>query len=648
MDTKSKNIRYSLASKIVAGFILWISIIVALGSSGFLLINSDNINTSTYDETYEYREHIGRLTHNLVEFATKSTNGGEDPLDKNRYNNIDYNLTEAINFNYYIKNLKTNKISYKIPKGLDPEDIKNHPDSIYISSREDLYDLYYYEDIENMLSKSPQDIYILINDPLVAGDKIHEIYENHKFVKTYERYAIAGLIGSLIFFFISFGYLIIVSGRREKDGEIYLTDIDKIYNDIQSLIVLIAGGFSLVILFDTPFGYRSYDTKIILVLSILAIDAVIGMVYLFSMLRQLKKGQLFTNTLIYKILSKIINMARKLYGNLYNNKIFKPWILGIMVIYGLINGFLFKNIYHTFLFGKLTIIAFNGIAVYFLAEKLESLALIMSSAKEISEGNLDYKIDKSKVTKEFEEFAGDIESIQDGLKNAVDKAIKGERMKTDLITNVSHDLKTPLTSIINYVDLLKQEEIDNDNANNYIGILEDKSYRLKQLIEDLIEASKASSGNIIINKEEVNLNELVNQASGEYEDKAQEANLEVRISSEKEKSLIYADGKYMWRIIENLISNAIKYSMPGSRIYIDIEESNGYGRLIVKNMSAYPLDIDPEELTDRFIRADKSRTSEGSGLGLSIAESLTAIQGGKFEIEIDGDLFKVIVEMPLV
>jgi len=648
LDTKSKNIKYSLTGKIVAGFILWISIIVGLGSSGFLLINSDDINTSTYDETYEYREHVGRLIHNLVEFATKSTNGGQDPLDKNRYNKIDYNLTEAINFNYYIKNLKTNKISYKIPKGLDPEDIKNHPNSIYISSREDLYDLYYYEDIENMLSKSPQDIYILINDPLVAGDKIHEIYENHKFVKTYEPYAIAGLIGSLILFLISFIYLVLVSGRKEKGGKIYLANIDNIYNDIQTIFVLIIAWISIIFVANTlSFSYNK-EFGVISTAVILAIDAVVGMTYLFSMIRQFKKGQLFTNSLIYKTLGNLINIVKKLYGSLYNNKIFKPWILGIMVIYGLINGFLFKNIYHTFLFGKLTIIAFNGIAVYFLAEKLESLALIMGSAKEISEGNLDYKIDKSKVTKEFEEFAGDIESIQDGLKNAVDKAIKGERMKTDLITNVSHDLKTPLTSIINYVDLLKQEEIDNDNANNYIGILEDKSYRLKQLIEDLIEASKASSGNIIINKEEVNLNELVNQASGEYEDKAQEANLEVRISSEKEKSLIYADGKYMWRIIENLISNSIKYSMPGSRIYIDIEESNGYGRLIMKNMSAYPLDIDPEELTDRFIRADKSRSSEGSGLGLSIAESLTAIQGGRFDIEIDGDLFKVIVEMPLV
>ena len=230
---------------------------------------------------------------------------------------------------------------------------------------------------------------------------------------------------------------------------------------------------------------------------------------------------------------------------------------------------------------------------------------------------------------------------------AVAEAIKGERMKTDLITNVSHDLKTPLTSVINYVDLLKQEDLNNAKAYEYLGVLEEKSARLKQLIEDLIEASKASSGNLTVGAEKIDLQELVMQACGEYEEKIKKAELDVHLNGANEKIFISADGKHMWRIVENLLSNVVKYSMPHSRVYINVAKGDQYGYLTIKNISASPLDIPPEQLTERFVRGDVSRTTEGSGLGLSIAQSLTNIQGGWFKIAIDGDLFKVIVEMPL-
>ena len=189
--------------------------------------------------------------------------------------------------------------------------------------------------------------------------------------------------------------------------------------------------------------------------------------------------------------------------------------------------------------------------------------MVMDAAKEISGGNLDYEIDQSQMAMEFSGFARNIQSIQGGLKNAVNEAIKGERMKTDLITNVSHDLKTPLTSIINYVDLLKQEEINNEKAAGYLNILDEKSGRLKQLIEDLIEASKASSGNLTITTEQVDLHELITQACGEYEGKIEKANLDIRISTPEEKTVVLADGKYMWRIVENIMSNILKYSKIG-------------------------------------------------------------------------------------
>jgi signal transduction histidine kinase len=300
-----------------------------------------------------------------------------------------------------------------------------------------------------------------------------------------------------------------------------------------------------------------------------------------------------------------------------------------------------------FLFSAFLLLSFNVAVLHFSTKSLVSLTQIMIAVKEISKGNIDYKLDNSQVSVAFLDFAKDIQSIQFGLKKAVDDAIKGERMKTELITNVSHDLKTPLTSIVNYVDLLKKEELDNKTAYEYINILEDKSARLKQLIEDLVEASKASSGNIAVNAEKVDLHELVMQACGEYEEKIRKTGLDIRVSSIDKNLLVLADGKHTWRIVENLISNVLKYSLPGSRVYINLDKNEKFGMLTIKNISAFPLNIQPEQLTERFIRGDESRTTEGSGLGLSIAQSLTSIQGGRFKIEIDGDLFKAIVEIPL-
>lgn len=271
----------------------------------------------------------------------------------------------------------------------------------------------------------------------------------------------------------------------------------------------------------------------------------------------------------------------------------------------------------------------------------------MEAAKQISAGNLDYKLNTEDISVTFLAFAENIQSIQGGLKKAVDEAVKGERMKTDLITNVSHDLKTPLTSIINYVDLLKMEPVDNQKAQEYIKVLDEKSTRLKALIEDLIEASKASSRNLTVNMEKLDLCELIMQAIGEYREKFEKCGLDIRINNDDKNIFVQADGKHMWRIIENLISNILKYSMKNSRVYISITKSEPYGVLIIKNISELPLEMPVEHLTEHFVRGDISRTTEGSGLGLSIARSLTNIQKGNLSIEIDGDLFKVILEIPL-
>lgn len=235
--------------------------------------------------------------------------------------------------------------------------------------------------------------------------------------------------------------------------------------------------------------------------------------------------------------------------------------------------------------------------------------------------------------------------IATGLSHAVDEQVKSERLKADLITNVSHDLKTPLTSIISYVDLLKREEIDNQRVQEYIKVLDQKSTRLKTLTEDLVEASKASSGNVKIDFADINYNEIVEQALGEFEDKTHAAKLEVILNYPDHPVMISADGRHLWRVIENLLNNCCKYALRESRVYVDITEDDDSdtATCTIKNISSRPLNISPEELTERFVRGDVSRTTEGSGLGLSIAKSLTKLMNGELVISIDGDLYKASV-----
>ena len=326
-------------------------------------------------------------------------------------------------------------------------------------------------------------------------------------------------------------------------------------------------------------------------------------------------------------------------------------MLLVMLAYGVGNCFLVFMICMYFNSGLVLLffgllIAFNIFCLYLFLRALRSLKRIMISARETSKGNLTYQLDLAEISPSFLNFAEDIANIQDGLKNAVEEAVKGERMKTELITNVSHDLKTPLTSIVTYVDLLKQQKLDNPVARDYVDVLQVKSYRLKQLIEDLIEASKVSSGNVAVEKMRIDYRQLTMQAIGEMEEKIEEARLEFRLSC-PEPVFIEADGRHMWRILENMLSNVIKYSMEGSRVYIDIFQTEEHGILVMKNISATPIDFDATRLTERFVRGDSSRTTEGSGLGLSIAQSLAEVQGGTFGIQVDGDLFKAIVSMQL-
>jgi signal transduction histidine kinase len=347
------------------------------------------------------------------------------------------------------------------------------------------------------------------------------------------------------------------------------------------------------------------------------------------MVRHFKNRTFFKHTLIYQLIKGLIQFVRNVYdsGNVGVKTVL------IVIGYPLLIAL-------TFFMFPITI----GIAAWFALKKVKSFKAIKDGVERIKNGEIHHSIEIGGKG-EFANLAANINSITDGLKNAVDNELKSERLKTELITNVSHDIRTPLTSIITYVDLLKKEK-DLSKIAEYTEVLDQKSKRLKFLTDDLFEAAKASSGNIPVHVEKIDIVSLITQGLGEVSEKIEELDLEFRFNHPNDKVYVTADGKLLWRSIENVLSNIFKYALKGSRVYIHIEELEKEILLTFKNISAYELNISADELMERFKRGDESRSSQGSGLGLSIAESLIDIQKGKFMIQIDGDLFKSIIHIP--
>ena len=269
---------------------------------------------------------------------------------------------------------------------------------------------------------------------------------------------------------------------------------------------------------------------------------------------------------------------------------------------------------------------------------------LQKGSKRIAEGDLSQPIDTSRLKWEFKRHGENLNCVSESISRAVDKQLKSERFKTELITNVSHDLKTPLTAIITYVDLLKNENLEEETRKEYIATLDKKSQRLKVLIEDLFEVSKASSNNITMHYADVDLVNLVKQVRLENEERIMDSDLVFRWNLPEEKCVLRLDPQRTYRVIENLLVNALKYSMSGSRVYVEVTDGEENVLFTMKNISATELNIEADQLTERFVRGDVSRNTEGSGLGLAIARSFTELQNGKFSVEIDGDLFKVTVQ----
>lgn len=355
-----------------------------------------------------------------------------------------------------------------------------------------------------------------------------------------------------------------------------------------------------------------------------------------TIVKRLKTHTFIKTTFIYWAYMKIVNFIKDL-------KVTKKLVL-CFILFIIANLICFAILWSDGFIGLLLSIALYVFTFRYLSKTVKSFAKVRESIHELYKGNTDIDLDKNELSREMQDMAEEVNDIAGGLSNAIEERLKSERLKTELITNVSHDIKTPLTSIINYVDLLKKEGMDGEKAKEYLEILDNKSQRLKKLTEDLVEASKASSGAIKLNMEKLNVNELIKQVSGEFEDKFKSHELEEVITFPEKDVYIRADSRYMYRVLENMYSNISKYAMDGTRVYTDILDKGNVISIELKNISKQKLNISADELMQRFVRGEASRNTEGSGLGLSIATSLTELQQGKFNIHLDGDLFKVTIE----
>ena len=385
-----------------------------------------------------------------------------------------------------------------------------------------------------------------------------------------------------------------------------------------------------------------------LILSGIAIGAVIVYIsfvfFLETIIKRIKSKTLFRNTITYRILRWI----KSLITSMTRNANMTVKLILIFIAFGILNIIGFGLSINNEPIGFFILIAIWVYAFAKMHQWLVRYIEIKNAINEIYIGNTEVHLDEKRYKGSLNSMAIQVNDIAGGLSNAIQEKLKSERLKTELITNVSHDIKTPLTSIINYVDLLKKEKMPNEQAEEYLNILDNKSQRLKRLTEDLVEASKASSGNIKLNIEKLNVNELLKQVSGEFEDKFKSRNLEEVMSLPEKNVYINADSRYMYRILENMYSNISKYAMDNTRVYIDVIPNNNRITIQMKNISKEKLNISTEELMQRFVRGDSARNTEGSGLGLSIATSLTTLQGGTFNIYLDGDLYKVIIEFDMI
>lgn len=558
-----------------------------------------------FDSAKKHLDGINGLTYNITVGETSITN--QEAATATEYG--------------YTLNIQNGKIT------------TNPESKSYINS-----DAYLMIQDQSSLEKYANNSYVLSLNKDVVNELNNQFADTREVFSQYSIIAVATFIGFLLLLI----YQVVITGRRDEEGNVILYRSDRLFTEFQFL--LLGGLCGLAVL---PFlmlasfvgdlsvvSWMQDNYNIALLILGVALETIIasGILWVFlSIIRMLKAHIFISRSLLVIAVKTIYKWITATFSNA------NPMGKFVIIIVGACLASM------TVFLGPIAIALLLGFGYKWIRKYTE----VKKGVEEVNSGNLEYKIPvDDKANTEFDQLARQINSISMASNVAIQNELKNQRLKTDLISNVSHDLKTPLTSIITYTDLLKKEGLSSPNAENYLSVIDDKGQRLKALTEDLFEAAKASSGSIPVRLEKVDVLSLINQGLVELGEGLKEKGLDIIINAPNEKYYVNADSQLLWRVVENLLNNLEKYALENSRVYIDLSEKalgNGKPPMIMfemKNMSKAPLNIAEEELMERFKRGDESRTTEGSGLGLAIAKDLVKLQSGVFELKIDGDLFK--------
>lgn len=504
---------------------------------------------------------------------------------------------------------------------------------------------YFFDSYNNQMYWPLENVVLVIgiDTQLSAMDDLYDAQTEYTKLHPWIKISIVAALVSLMGWILTLVYLTLAAGHQGGETEIRLNSLDKVKTE------LLVAGFVLItselIILMGRGSTKSWDVSGLLVASgtiSFVIDTMFLIFYL-SMVRRLKAEVMWENSLVCWLGKGLEKTFRERTVTVRVLLLFAGHMLVCFVL--AVGAFHYNNLYCL-----LALLMFSGAEAYGMLRKSVEHYQILQGVEEIADGALGAKIDVDDLHGEDKKLAEAINNIGTGLLHAVDDSTKNERMKADLITNVSHDIKTPLTSIINYVNLLKMEHIENERVNNYVRVLDEKSQRLKQLTEDLVEASRISSGNVKLEMQKIDIVELVYQTGGEFNEKFEDKELTIVTKIPQKAIYILADGRQLYRVIENLYNNVAKYALEKTRVYVDVQAGTEKVLFSIKNVSEKSLateNSNVEDLTERFIRGDSSRTTEGSGLGLSIAKNLTVLMGGQFDISVDGDLFKANIVFPV-
>ncbi|HIV17507.1 MAG TPA: HAMP domain-containing histidine kinase [Candidatus Alectryocaccobium stercorigallinarum] len=636
----------------------------------------DAVNGSAYLRDYGIGRIIDNLSHTLMNIPARLDEylNGDDVLGEGNTNFI-YIYTDSAN-----GEVMTNREAYQDRKALqdsisaitdgDPvikyiivypqlEDFKTNIDNISAEYFRNLVKNNAGDDWNGVFAAAVDTSYP-IQDSFFLAKQTYD--QNLGYMNTFKTIVIiAGVIA-----IVSLVWLTVIAGRRAEDDEIHLNWFDRWKTEIAAAFVIAVGVLIFVIfgatwsrtgvdsaVVEASYAYGYDDSYRILsgmtsvyigtrAMATLITAAVCGSAFFYagylSLVRRIKAKILWKNSLI-RALGIFI-------GKTWANRSVTAKSIGLLAGFVVLHWIAMVTWFN--MFWVIVMLIADGAMLWLVVNNAIAKRKIKEGIERIASGDINYQIPTADMRGDNLATAEKVNEIGNGLNLALENVLKSERMKADLITNVSHDIKTPLTSIINYIDLLKRENIEDEKIQKYLKVLEEKAQRLKTLTEDVVEASKASSGNINLELMDVDFAEMIQQTEGEFEEKLSARNLTVVSKLPEQPVIIHVDGRRMWRVLANLYSNVVKYAMPGTRVYTELKALDGKAVFSIKNISEQPLNIPVEELKERFIRGDQARTSEGSGLGLSIAEDLVKLQGGKLELYLDGDLFKVEVEFECV